>query len=89
MTGEISLTGNVLPVGGIREKILAANSAGINTVLLPEDNKTDFEEMEACSNITLKPMFMRSIWRVITTALESDPIDRERLSSDMIKLHKL
>jgi ATP-dependent Lon protease len=45
MTGEISLRGRILPVGGIKEKVLAARAAGINTVLLPESNRADFEEI--------------------------------------------
>lgn len=45
MTGEISLRGKILPVGGIKEKVLAAKSVGIETVLLPEKNRSDFEEI--------------------------------------------
>lgn len=45
MTGEISLRGRVLPVGGIKEKVLAARAAGIATVLLPEKNRPDYEEI--------------------------------------------
>jgi len=45
MTGEISLRGRILPVGGIKEKVLAAQAAGITTVLLPEKNRPDFEEI--------------------------------------------
>lgn len=45
MTGEISLRGRVLPVGGIKEKILAAKAAGIDTVLLPEKNRAEYEEI--------------------------------------------
>jgi ATP-dependent Lon protease len=45
MTGEISLTGKVLPVGGIKEKIIAAKRAGVNRILLPEENKKDFEDL--------------------------------------------
>lgn len=45
MTGEITLTGEVFPVGGIREKLIAARRAGIKEIILPEDNRGDFDEV--------------------------------------------
>lgn len=45
MTGEISLTGKVMPVGGIKEKIIAAKRSGVRTVILPEENRKDFDEL--------------------------------------------
>lgn len=45
MTGEISLTGKILPVGGIREKVIAAKRAGVTTVILPSENKKDFDDL--------------------------------------------
>ena len=45
MTGELSLRGKVLPVGGIKEKVIAAKRAGVTTVILPGDNRKDFDDL--------------------------------------------
>ena len=45
MTGEITLRGRVLPIGGLKEKLLAAKNAGIKTVLIPKENKSDVDEL--------------------------------------------
>ncbi len=45
MTGELTLTGHVLPVGGIREKVIAAKRNGIRTVIMPDANRRDFEQL--------------------------------------------
>lgn len=45
MTGEVSLTGKILPVGGIKEKVIAAKRAGVDTVILPKENEKDFDDL--------------------------------------------
>lgn len=71
MTGEISLRGLVLPIGGIKEKVLAALRAGITTVLLPERNRRDLEEIpeEVRKNMSIE--WVSDVDEVLKKALES------------------
>jgi ATP-dependent Lon protease len=79
MTGEITLRGQVLAVGGIKEKVLAARRAGIKTVLLPDANRFDFEEINASYTKGLKVIYMKTLEDVLDAALSSlkvsKPID--------------
>jgi ATP-dependent Lon protease len=68
MTGEITLRGRVLPIGGLKEKLLAAKKAGITTVLVPAENKGDVDEMEQEITEGLEICFMESMNEVLEKA---------------------
>ena len=88
MTGEITLRGEVLPIGGLKEKLLAAHRGGITTVLIPEENKKDLKEIP--DNIIKKLDIIPVRWidealavalQYIPTAIENNEIDQERKQS--------
>lgn len=68
MTGEISLRGNVMPVGGLKEKILAAKTIGVETVLLPEENRTNVEEIDAEIKSGIELVFVKHMDEVLERA---------------------
>jgi ATP-dependent Lon protease len=71
MTGEITLTGQVLPVGGIRDKVLAAKRAGIREVLLPNDNRKDVDEIRPQLRRGMKFMFVEKYPEVLALAFQN------------------
>jgi ATP-dependent Lon protease len=73
MTGEISLRGRVLPIGGLKEKTLAAHRAGIKRVLVPERNKADLDEVPKEVRDELEFVFVSKLDEVLEAALESMP----------------
>jgi ATP-dependent Lon protease len=74
MTGEITLRGNVLPIGGVKEKVLAARRAGIGTVILPKRNEKDLEDVPENVRGELKFAFANDIDDVLAIALETAPM---------------
>ena len=74
MTGEITLRGEVLPIGGLKEKLLAAARGGIKTVLIPEENQKDLVEIPHEITKDLKIIPVRWIDKVLETALERKPV---------------
>ncbi len=68
MTGEITLRGRVLPIGGLKEKLLAAKNAGISTVCVPKKNEKDVEEIQEEIKKGLKLVFVESMRDVLETA---------------------
>ncbi len=69
MTGEITLRGRVLPIGGLREKTLAAFRSGIKTVLIPADNKKDIDELETVVKENIQIIPVRNMDEVLSVAL--------------------
>jgi len=85
MTGEITLRGEVLPIGGLKEKLLAAHRAGIKTVLIPEENRKDLAEMpkNIMAKLDIKPV--RWIDQVLEVALVKLPTPLEEKSASSRK----
>jgi ATP-dependent Lon protease len=81
MTGEISLRGVVLPVGGIKEKCVAAARAGIRTVILPARNRRDLEDIPESARQRLEFVWAERIDEVLERALEPAPQHRDRAAA--------
>jgi ATP-dependent Lon protease len=72
MTGEITLTGQVLPIGGVRDKVLAAQRAGLGRVILPRENEHDLDELPPEARDALRFVLVDSIDQVFDAAFSSN-----------------
>jgi ATP-dependent Lon protease len=70
MTGEITLRGKVLAIGGLKEKLLAAHRAGIFEAILPEENRRDYSELPELLKSSMKLHFVEQMDEVLQIALE-------------------
>ena len=77
MTGEITLRGKVLPIGGVKEKLLAAHRAGIRTVILPRDNQKDLTEVPANIQEDFTVHLVENMDEVLKVALTRPPVPIE------------
>jgi ATP-dependent Lon protease len=86
MTGEITLRGEVLPIGGLKEKLLAARRGGIKTVIIPKENERDLKEVPDNIKEDLEIRAVKWIDEVLTMALESmpEPLSDEEFLADSI-----
>ena len=75
MTGEITLRGKVMPIGGLKEKVLAARRAGVTTVILPERNEKDLDDIPANVKEQMNFKFVTNIKDVLDAALEAATVD--------------
>jgi len=75
MTGEITLRGKVLPVGGIKEKILAAKRAGIKEIILSEENKKNIDEIQPIYLKGLRFYYVKDIKEVFELALTNEKVN--------------
>ena len=80
MTGEITLSGRVLPIGGVKEKVLGATRAGITSVILPLENLADLEDLSTAERGVLTVHPVGSLSDVLAVALQRDPGHRPRTS---------
>jgi ATP-dependent Lon protease len=85
MTGEITLTGQVLPIGGIREKVLAAERAGIGTVVLPRENEPDLEELPDETRRDLRFVLADTIEEVLEAAFDGTRRARPRRAARPVR----
>ena len=87
MTGEITLSGNVLPIGGVKEKVLAAKRAGVHDVILPAENKMNVEEdltPEQLENVSVH--YVKTIDEVLDLVLPSTPRQERQYEEEREKV---
>jgi ATP-dependent Lon protease len=74
MTGEVTLQGRVLPIGGLKQKVLAAHAAGLTDVIIPERNRADLDDVpeKVRDEVTFHPVM--SLGEVLELALEPKPV---------------
>ena len=81
MTGEVTLQGRVLPIGGLKQKVLAAHAAGLTDVIIPERNRDDLDDVpeDVREAMTFHPVM--SVGEVLELALEPAPVGDDRALS--------
>jgi ATP-dependent Lon protease len=84
MSGEITLHGRILPVGGLKEKLLAADRFGLKTVFVPKDNEPEIREVLSEIDLNLKIIFVSMIEEVLEQALVRSPFTEGKLGAKKV-----
>jgi ATP-dependent Lon protease len=85
MTGEITLRGKVLPIGGVKEKLLAAHRAGIKEIILPKENEKDLQDIPRDILESMKVNLVETMDEVLRVALERLPVPQEQVSEMSVR----
>jgi ATP-dependent Lon protease len=78
MTGELTLTGRILPIGGLKEKLLAAIRNGMETVILPKDNTADWNELDKEIKSSIKVEFAETAADVFETIFDKNILGKNK-----------
>ncbi|MEC9360457.1 MAG: S16 family serine protease, partial [SAR324 cluster bacterium] len=81
MTGELTLTGLVMPVGGIKEKTIAARRAGITQLILPSENQKDFDDLDESIKGGIKPYFVKNFLEVLPIGFPEISVRKKKIPS--------
>ena len=81
MTGELTLTGLVIPVGGIKEKTIAARRAGITRLIIPAENQKDFDDLDESIKVGIKPYFVKNFSEVLPVGFPDLSVRKKKIPS--------
>ena len=85
MTGEITLRGRVLPIGGLKEKVFAAYRAGIKTIIIPKDNEKDLEEIPENIRSKIKFVMANTMEDVLSVALTKNVFTHDVVEKSVVE----
>jgi len=85
MTGEITLSGRVLPIGGVKEKVLGASRAGIRNILLPKENLADLEDLSEEERKRINVYAVENLREVLDVALRREPLEVEEETAESVE----